>query len=84
MKEGIVLSRPYKCPVCEGTGQLIVTEYNIESTGGCYIESESCHACRGTGVVWSLEVYPHYEECPNCKQKIWIYCAATTETKDVK
>jgi DnaJ-class molecular chaperone len=38
--------RPYKCPVCDGTGKVW---QRSDSTG---INKQPCHACKGTGIVW--------------------------------
>jgi DnaJ-class molecular chaperone len=53
-------SRPYSCPVCLGRGfvttgfyQSVMTPTFI-SAGG----TEECHACKGTGIVWSPENIP--------------------------
>ena len=41
---------PYKCPVCNGAGTLPPNP-NVTSTAG-----ETCRACKGEGIVWSLDV----------------------------
>lgn len=40
------MSKPYKCPSCEGTGKVL----DVSST-----LMKSCHSCSGRGVVWEPE-----------------------------
>jgi len=41
------MSKPHKCPVCEGGGQM---QTLLNSTN-----HQDCHACKGTGIVWEPE-----------------------------
>lgn len=42
------LSKPYKCPVCEGTG---IASMRCEIKG-LPITPEYCHGCKGKGIIW--------------------------------
>lgn len=45
-------SIPHKCPVCEGSGVYVFV------TIGSHVptrETDPCHACSGTGVLWRFE-----------------------------
>jgi hypothetical protein len=44
----ILNKRPFKCPVCEGSGQLLVIQDGSASTP----PTKACHACEGKGLVW--------------------------------
>jgi len=55
-------SKPHKCPVCAGTGNVTAGFYNSTNvidgvlhftTGG--LGHETCRSCGGTGIVWSPE-----------------------------
>lgn len=50
------MSKPYKCPVCEGGGRL------IGGLGRAYNEPYPCPACHATGIVWSPSDEPDEEE----------------------
>jgi hypothetical protein len=52
---GCVKVRPFKCPVCDGAGQVSRPPWvpgDADNWGGTAIASYKCHACDGTGVVW--------------------------------
>jgi DnaJ-class molecular chaperone len=42
--------RPWKCPVCDGTGRLDNAE-QVHNEGGLKLSWE-CFPCKGTGIVW--------------------------------
>ena len=45
---------PYKCPVCEGRGQ-VPSGFYTNTTGSWAIANfgnEVCRSCQGTGVIW--------------------------------
>ena len=51
---------PHKCPVCDGTGLVSKPPYVagdqnewVTSSTGPY----ACHACGGSGIVWSTVTY---------------------------
>ena len=45
---------PYKCPVCEGRGNLPVGFYVPYSNGSSTTAAiESCRSCQGQGVIYS-------------------------------
>lgn len=46
------MSRPYKCPVCEGSGEVPNYDPTIEA-------KQECHACDGQGIVWEPEAVTH-------------------------
>ena len=43
----------HRCPVCNGTGQVVGNFYNVYNTSTTTISSCQCRSCSGTGVVWS-------------------------------
>jgi len=45
------MSIPHKCPVCEGTGE-VVRNRPVEATAPM---PQTCNACSGTGVVWEVQ-----------------------------
>ena len=44
--------KPYKCPVCEGCGNL---KGKLESHANFkfYMQYACCHVCEGKGIIWS-------------------------------
>ena len=52
--------KPYKCPICNGTG--IVSGGFYLSTNGYSTSSstsEVCQQCQGSGIIWGVEDYNH-------------------------
>ena len=57
---------PYKCPVCNGTGQVPAGFYDTETS--INPQAEKCRSCEGTGIVWdkmqlspwALQAPPYY------------------------
>lgn len=50
------MSKPYKCPVCDGIGQLPIGFYNPYSTGSTASAiQETCKTCSGQGIIWSRD-----------------------------
>ena len=50
--------KPYKCPICHGTG--IVSGGFYLSTSGYFTSTsttEMCRQCQGSGIVWGVEDY---------------------------
>jgi len=49
-----MMSRPYKCPVCLGGGQVDHLIYDQYSAGGTSINTTpvTCRSCNGAGIVW--------------------------------
>lgn len=41
--------KPYKCPVCEGTGKVSRPPW---IAGNIYQWVSTCQACSGSGVIW--------------------------------
>jgi DnaJ-class molecular chaperone len=39
------IRRPWKCPICGGSGRVFSADYTRTN-------SDQCHACGGTGIVW--------------------------------
>lgn len=39
----VIEKKPYKCPVCDGTGNVIVESLH---------QTKLCHPCKGAGVLW--------------------------------
>jgi hypothetical protein len=47
-------TKPFKCPVCDGTGHTYKPPLADPNQWTNYGESPyRCHACSGTGVVWN-------------------------------
>jgi len=42
----ITSPKPYKCPVCEGSGKQYTSQASTNTV------SDNCHACFGNGIVW--------------------------------
>ena len=40
------VNKPYRCPVCNGTGKVWPSETATS------MSKQPCHACNGTGIVW--------------------------------
>ena len=49
-------SQPYRCPVCNGTGQVLSTFYQEVGNTTAAIHSVQCRSCGGSGIVWSPKV----------------------------
>lgn len=47
--------KPYKCPVCEGSGAVHISLYHKGTVEKLPLENEreSCRTCDGKGIVWS-------------------------------
>lgn len=54
------MSRPHRCPICNGTGKIHMTPYGTSAD----MQYHSCHSCNGTGIVWEPESHipklPHF------------------------
>jgi hypothetical protein len=48
------MSKPYKCPACDGWGYRRI-ETSKETTAGPIYSDHLCKACNGTGIVWEPE-----------------------------
>jgi DnaJ-class molecular chaperone len=50
------MSKPYKCPVCEGSGKVYLGFYQGVSpswnTSQTTPSLETCKSCHGSGIVW--------------------------------
>lgn len=54
------MTQPFKCPACDGQGKRVLPP--AYSGGTCVSMTESpCHACNGTGIVWSPD--KHWSDC---------------------
>ena len=50
---------PHRCPICNGTGTVPWWFYGDgEPTTGTSMAQVQCHACGGTGVLWSQPTPP--------------------------
>ena len=50
------MSRPYKCPICEGRGLVPNGFYSAIGVDYCVysnVNPEKCRSCNGTGIIWS-------------------------------
>ena len=43
------VSKPYKCPVCNGRGKMPINFYERTAT---HTGDANCRTCNGTGVLW--------------------------------
>lgn len=46
------MSKPYKCPVCNGTGRVM---NHSGGTSACETNTVTCPACKGACIVWKPE-----------------------------
>lgn len=53
--------KPYKCPICNGTG-IVPGGFYFSVNGYCSSTntSEMCRQCQGRGIIWDVEDY-NYE-----------------------
>ena len=60
--------KPYKCPVCEGTGKVDGTNTYGAEEGICSeFRTEDCRACDGKGIVWEPkdnDIHPYIPKLP--------------------
>ena len=48
---------PFKCPVCEGRGQ-VPSGFYTGMGGVVSTVSERCQTCHGTGIIWGVGTQP--------------------------
>ncbi len=46
------MAKPFKCPVCGGTGKVPHGFYDQFSQSTTDITPDICRACYGTGIIW--------------------------------
>ena len=54
---------PFKCPVCDGTGLVSKPPYiagDQETWSTSQTGTYPCHACGGSGIIWSEDVDMEY------------------------
>lgn len=60
---------PYKCPVCNGNGA-VSGPINLYG----HVETHECHACSGTGIVWSSHEIVPIPACDPIGGFTWLDC----------
>lgn len=55
-KDGRNSMKPYKCPICNGTG-IVPGGFYLSVNGYCSSTNttEMCRQCQGTGIIWGVE-----------------------------
>jgi hypothetical protein len=46
------LKGPYRCPLCEGYGSVMISKDTADGPRQHYLENFACSACKGNGIVW--------------------------------
>ena len=66
------MSKPYRCPVCGGTGLVPNGFYRslIGKSDSTSTAPETCRSCSGCGIVWSPEEALSGEDYPVLR-RIW-------------
>ena len=62
------MSRPYKCPVCDGRGE--VKRSGVREDMRWEGPYKACRACDGKGVLWSCEPDPAPPDPPVVEARI--------------
>ena len=72
--------KPYKCPVCDGTGKVSRPSYlagDLQEWSGSSSGPFSCQACVGSGIVWKQDaiavVYKVPKNTVDCVQYTCIH-----------
>lgn len=48
----ILSGKPHKCPVCEGSGEVIINNGQILACYPLKYPTKICSACKGKGIIW--------------------------------
>ena len=47
-----VISGPYRCPLCEGHGSVMISDKTADGPRKYHLEHHACNSCKGSGLVW--------------------------------
>lgn len=67
--------RPYRCPICGGTGK-VARGFYPDHGDACSSADEwwvECRTCDGDGIVWHWDSYYTYPICPTYSSHVQDY-----------